>query len=153
MAKVGKDCKLYYRVAGTQSPFVPADWTELTNVRDASTNLEKGEADASTRGSGGWRATLGTLKNGAIEFEMVWDPTDAGFTALQEAFFNDAAIGIAALDGDADGATTQGLVCDMNVLNFTRNEPLEDTVTVSVSLKPAFNITTPPFWYDAAGGS
>lgn len=33
-------------------------------------NLEKGEADVTTRANNGWRATKGTLKEGSIEFEM-----------------------------------------------------------------------------------
>lgn len=37
-------------------------------------------AARTTRANNGWRATAGTLKEGSIEFEMVWDPTDAGFT-------------------------------------------------------------------------
>lgn len=50
-------------------------------------NLEKGEADLTTRASGGWRATEGTLKDASVEFEMVWDTEDAGFTAIKDAYF------------------------------------------------------------------
>jgi hypothetical protein len=48
----------------------------------------------------GWKATAGTLKEGSIEFEMVWDTADAGFTAIQQAYFDNTSIGIAAMDGD-----------------------------------------------------
>jgi hypothetical protein len=40
-----------------------------------------GEADVTTRGNAGWRATVATLKDGSIEFEMVWDTGDADFGA------------------------------------------------------------------------
>lgn len=43
-------------------------------------SLETGEADVTTRANSGWRATVGTLKEASVEFEMVWDTADAGFT-------------------------------------------------------------------------
>ena len=61
--------------------------------------------DVSTRGNSGWRQTLGTLKDGTIEFEMVWDPGDAGFTAIKDAWLNDYAIG----DLNAEHIITQDL--------------------------------------------
>ena len=79
--KLGMDAKLY-RNDGTYE--VP-DWVEMTNVKDLTLNNEKGEADVTTRASNGWRATVGTLKDGSVEFEMVWDTEDESFTAIQEA--------------------------------------------------------------------
>jgi len=76
--KLGLDGKLY-RNNGTYD--VP-DWVELTNVKDVTLNLEKGEADVTVRANQGWRATAATLKEGSVEFEMAWDTDDAGFTAI-----------------------------------------------------------------------
>ena len=74
--KLGLDAKLYFCVAGIGgSP----TWTELTNVKNVTLSLQKGEADVTTRANSGWKATAGTLKEGSIEFEMVWDTADAGF--------------------------------------------------------------------------
>jgi len=144
--KIGLDCKLYYNAAGNENPIVPGNWTELTNCRDVTLNLEKGEADVTTRGNSGWRATAGTIKDGSIEFEMVWDTTDAGFTAIKDAYFNGTAIGLLALDGGVSVSGSQGLAAEMEVTNFTRNEPLEEAVTVSVTLKPAYAAVA-PFWH------
>jgi hypothetical protein len=65
--KLGMEAKLYYGAAGMTAT------TELTNVKDVTLNLESGEADVTTRGNSGWRATVGTLKTGSVEFEMIWD--------------------------------------------------------------------------------
>ena len=55
--RLGMDAKLYRNSGSFGSPI----WTEVTNVKDLTLNLEKGEADVTTRANGGWRATVGTL--------------------------------------------------------------------------------------------
>ena len=72
--RLGMDAKLYHGPAGSTAT------SELTNTRDVTLNLETGEADATTRGSGGWRAIVATLKEGTVGFEMVWDMEDTGLT-------------------------------------------------------------------------
>ena len=133
--KLGMEAKLYYGTAGATAT------TELTNVKDVTLNLETGEADVTTRGNQGWRATVATLKNGSVEFEMIWDTGDAGFTAIQQAYFNNTAIALAILDG----ANGEGLDADFSITNFTRNEPLEEAMTVSVTAKPTYS-TRAPAW-------
>jgi hypothetical protein len=138
--RLGMEAKLYYGPAGSTAT------TELTNVKDVTLNLETGEADVTTRGNQGWRATVATLKNGSVEFEMIWDTGDAGFTAIREAYFNNTAIALAILDGESG----EGLDADFSITNFTRNEPLEEAITVSVTAKPTYS-TRAPAW--ATGGS
>jgi hypothetical protein len=65
--RLGMQAKLYHGTAGASAT------TELTNVKDVTLNLETGEADISVRASQGWRATVATLKNGSVEFSMLWD--------------------------------------------------------------------------------
>lgn len=147
--KLGKDCKAYRCATlldGTNTP-AAATWIEQTNVRDVTQNLETGEADITTRANNGWRATAATLKDGSIDFEMVWDPADAGFTAMQTAWATSAEIAMCFLDGASGTAGSQGLASNFTVTNFTRSEPLEEAVTVSVTLKPSSYTA----WYTAAG--
>lgn len=134
--KLGQDCKLYYCAAGIGGTPV---WLELGNVRQVTTNMQKGETDVTTRGNNGWKASVGTLKEASIEFEMVWDPGNAGFTAIQTAYMNNTAIGIAAMDGPIATSGSQGLWADCSVINFTRDEPLEGAVTAKVTLKPTYS--------------
>lgn len=145
--KLGMNAKLYYKTSGVGGS---GDWTELTNVKDVTLNLEKGEADVTTRGNSGWRATVGTLKEGSLEFEMIWDTEDAGFTAIKESYFNNTPIGFAAMDGDIETTGSQGLQADFAITNFSRSEPLEEAVTVSVTAKPTYSSTAPQ-WVTVSG--
>jgi len=142
-AKTGMQAKLYYKVGGVAAQ---ANWVELTDIKDNTLNLEKGEADVTTRANSGWKASVGAAKSGAVEFEMIWNTDDAGFTALSDAFINDSAIGLAVLDGPKDTGT--GLVADFAIIKFARNEKLEEAITVAVTAKPTYSATA-PVWMEA----
>jgi len=98
-----------------------------------------------TRGNQGWRATVGTLKEGSVEFEMVWDSDDTGFTAIKNAYFNNTPIALAILDHE----NGEGLDADFSITNFSRNEPLEEAITVSVTAKPTYS-TRAPAWVEGS---
>ena len=134
------DAKLYYCAAGIGGT---PTWSELTNVKNVTLNLQKGEADVTTRANNGWKATAATVKEGSIEFEMVWDTTDAGFTAIKTAWFNSSIIGIAAMDGPIATNGSQGLWADCQVIDFSREEPLEEAITVKVTVKPTYSANAP----------
>ena len=138
--RLGMQAKLYYGAAGASAT------SELTNVKDVTLNLETGEADVSVRASEGWRATVATLKNGSVEFTMIWNTEDEGFTAIKNAYFNNTAIALAVLDGEGGS----GLDADFSVTNFTRNEPLEEAITVNVTVKPTY-VSRAPTWVDGGG--
>ncbi len=124
---LGMNAKLYHGAAGSPAP------TELTNVRNVTLNLEAGEADVTTRANLGWRATAPTLRECSVEFEMVWDPADAGFTAIKNAFLTAGLIALKVLDR----ANGQGPDGDFSITSFTRSEELEEALTVSVTAKLA----------------
>lgn len=134
--KLGMEAQLLYKVGGQGGA---GSWTVLGNTRDVTLSLEAGEADVTTRANSGWRATVATLKEGSVEFEMVWDTEDAGFTAIKNAFFNNGPIGLQILD-ETSG---QGLQADFSVTNFSRNEALEEAITVSVTAKVTYSATAP----------
>lgn len=144
MSKVlGQDAKLY-RNAGT---YGAPNWNEVTNVKDLTLNLEKGKADLTTRGNNGWRANAGTLKEAAVEFDMVWDTGDDDFTAIQEAYFDNTSIEFLVLDGDVATSGSQGLRATMDVMSFSRNESLEEALTVSVKVEPTYADNAPE-WHE-----
>ena len=122
---LGKDAKLYHGTAGSTAT------TEMSNVRDVTLNLEAGEADVTTRANSGWRATAPTLRECTCEFEMVWDPADAGFTAIKNAFLASGLIALKILDKTGG----QGPDGDFAITSFSRNEALEEAITVSVTAK------------------
>ncbi len=134
--KLGMNAKAYYGVAGATAN------TLINNIKDVTVNLEKGEADVTTRGNAGWRAKIGTLKDGSIEFEMVWDTEDAAFTAIQQAYFGDSALAFYFIDEEGG----EGLDADFTVMNFSKKEPLEEAQGVSVTIKPTYS-TRAPSWH------
>lgn len=138
--KLGLDAKLYFCVAGIGGT---PTWTELTNVKNVTLSLTKGEADVTTRANSGWKATAGTLKEGSIEFEMVWDTADAGFTAIKNAYFNNSLIGVAAMDGPIATNGSQGLWADCMITDFSRDEPLEDAISVKVTASATVQLGEP----------
>ena len=146
--KLGAEGKVYYKVGGQSGG---GAWLELTNVRDVTASQEAGDADATTRGnaSTGFMASIPTLKDASVDFEMVWDTSDAGFTAIKNAFYAVAAadkiIGLEVFDGDRTDGGTQGLRGDFAIPKFDRSEPLNDLMKVAVTAKLAYS-DTPPSW-------
>jgi len=133
--KLGLNAKAYYGPAGSSAT------NEMTNIKNVTLNLEKGEADVTTRGANGWRLTVGTLRDGSVEFEATWDQDDPAFSAIQSAYFSDSLIALKFLD--AEGGS--GLDDDFSVTKLTRNEPLEEAITASVTVKPSYS-TRAPQW-------
>lgn len=142
---LGLDAKLYYN-SGTYA--VPT-WNVMNNVKDVTLNLSTEEADVTTRGGGGWKQTVATLKDGSIEWKSVWDTADAAFTAVKNAWLNKTPIEFLCLDGDRTVTGKQGLRAICMVTNFTREEPLTDALMVNVSVKPTYDSTNAPTWYVA----
>ena len=139
--KLGLDARLYRNTSAYASPA----WNEVKNVKDLTLSLEAGEADVTTRGNGGWRATIATLKDGSLEFEMVWDTADDDFTAIRTAFLATGSVEFAVLDGAYNTTGSQGLRAAMAITNFSRSEPLEEAIKVSVTAKPTYS-DHPPEW-------
>jgi len=141
--KLGINGKLYYDVAGVADD----TWTEADNVHgDLTLSMENTEADATTRAGGGWKAVITSLTEASLEFQMIWDTADAGFTAFQNAFLNKSTIGIAAMDAAIATVGSEGLKADMTVTRFARSEPQEGPILVDVTLKPTYSATAPA-WY------
>ena len=139
---LGMNAKLYRNTGTYASP----TWTEIDNVRDVTLSMETGEADVTTRAASGWRQSIATLKDAGLDFEMVWDSTDTGFTALKTAFLNGTNVEFLVLDGDSTTSGNQGLRAEMSIMSFSRNEALEEALTVSVTAKPTKGDNAPA-WY------
>ncbi len=114
--------------------------TEVKNVKDLTLNLESGEADVTTRATEGWRATVGTLKDASVEFEILYDTEDEDFGAFASAYFNNSIIALFITDGAGNG-----LDADFSVTGFSVEQPLEEALSVSVTAKPTAS-TRAPSW-------
>ena len=139
---LGMNAKLYYNTGTYGSP----TWTEISNVRDVTLSLERGDSDITTRGGGGWRQSVATIADGSVDFQMVWDNTDTAFAAIKTAFIEATTVEFLVLDGSSSTTGNQGLRAEMAITSFNRNEGLEDALTVDVSAKTAYSANAPA-WY------
>jgi len=131
---LGMNAGLYQGPAGATDP---STMSEVDNVRDVTLNLEAGEADITTRGNSGWRATAPTLRECTVEFQMVWRPGDAVFDAIKAAFLSAGTVALAVLDQKATISGAQGPLGDFSITNFSRNEALEEAIVADVTAKLA----------------
>lgn len=139
----GMDAKLYRNTGSYGSPV----WNEITVAKEVTVSLSTGEADVTTRGNNGWRATIPTLKELSIDFILVFDSADTSdFDAVQTAFLNGTSLDLAALSGSVLLAGSQGPRAVCSVINFSRAEPLEDAIVYNVTAKPAYS-ANPPTWF------
>lgn len=145
--KIGLDCKAYRLTTGTRAAWPgtgsPSNLDEIPNIRDVTLSISKTTADVTTRGGNGWRLSVAALKEGNIDFEMVYDTADTDFTALQAAFLNNTVIAMAFLDGPAATVGTQGFWADFMVSSFEVTQPLEGAAIVRVSVVPTYSGVAP----------
>ncbi len=139
---LGMNAKVYQGAAGADIATV----TEMDNVKDVTLSLEAGEYDHTTRGSQGWQEIDATIRQCSSEFEMPWKPSDAGFVAVKNAFLTGGKVRLAILTGDKDVSGNEGMFGDFCVTSFTRNEPLEEGITASVTVK----LSKFEQWYEAS---
>lgn len=132
MIKLGLDAKLLRGEAGTTGA------TVVENVKDVTLSLESGEADVTTRKTGGWRASAATLKEASLEFNILYDTEDEDYIAFANAYFNNTPIALFVTDGDGSG-----LDADFSITGFTINQPLEEAMNVDVTAKPTASTRAP----------
>ncbi len=121
---------------------------EIDTVNDTvDTSLTRGQANATTRGNNGWKATLGTLKDAEVRFKCVYDFTNLGFTVLMQVYSLGVNVAVAVLDGDKDNAGTAGIWADWQVVSAVKSEPMEEVQTVEFTLKPALTDVPPELVY------
>lgn len=137
---IGLDAVLGYKAGGYGEA---GDFLELANARDVTFDVSHSEADLTSRANNGWRATEPVLKEGELSFQMIWDPADAGFTAIRTAWEGRSIIGMAVLDGPLDSG--KGWKFNGKVIGFTVNQPLEEGIVVDVTIKPTYSTDVPTY--------
>lgn len=144
---LGMDAKLYYGDAvDPASSITPSALTEADNIVDLSCDFDSDEADSTTRANSGWRSTTQTLKGNTITFDIMWDPDDAFFAALKDAYMNNTMLAMAILDQDEGTSGAQGLVANFAVTGFNWSQPIGENQKVDVTIK----IKEYGAWYETA---
>lgn len=140
MIRLGLQHAIFRGTAGSTAS------TLMKNVKDVTFNLEGGEADITTRATKGWRAYAETLKDGSIDFNMLYDDDDADLKAVQLAFLNHTPIAVFVSDGLGNGFDFDAIVT-----NFSWNQSLEEASDVSVTLRPTLvggSLSRAPQWIE-----
>ena len=142
---LGLNSQLGYDVTGLEGGEV---FVLAGNIKDLALNMEKATDDVSTRGGNGFRQVVATLKDGSVEFQMVYDTSDPTFTAFHNAYFLTAneVIGLFVADGVLATIGTQGLKGDFMVTNFSITQNLEEANKVDVTAQLTFSSFT-PVWF------
>lgn len=146
-ARAGIDAKAYVN-NGSPTPLLltganqvawtgDGDTVELNLVQDLTLNLERNEIDVSSRSNNGWREFIGGLKNGGVDTSIRWDPGNAIFDFLFTSWQDATELGYFFADGAIGVTGTVGLLSNMKILTFTRNEPLEGALTADITLRPS----------------
>lgn len=136
MAEVKRSFEATIKWALTQA----GSFADLEIERDVTLTEEWDEADSTARGDGGDATSEPTIRRVTIEFDQIYDPTNAGYQALENAAHTRTPLAFQIVDDDG-----RGLQGDFKVFNFTRNEGLADVMTNNVMLKPCKS-DTPMSW-------
>lgn len=144
-AILGLDAKTYF-IGSVGSPV----WTnEVGPIREETINLEKALADVTDRRAKGWRLQVGTLKEGTVDLQMVYDPEDADYNEFSNAFFNNTQVALGFMDGDCTvTGTYYGLLGAFDVTSLSQPRQLEEAILVDVTVTPVLEDGTdePPRW-------
>jgi hypothetical protein len=124
--------------ARNSASFASPTWVVMTAiVKDVSINLSKNEGDASSRGSK-YELKRGTLRPVSIELTVLNIPADADLVAMQDAYDNDSIIEIALATGAIATSGTVYRRFECEVFDISESQPLNDMVTLKVTLKPTY---------------
>jgi hypothetical protein len=152
MPKKGFENYLYINTGTAETPV----WTEIDLAKDVNVNKDKGELDANCRkyARDGFAVVDDGLKTVGYEFESLVPATgetaNAGFTALESAYNDNASVDIIRADGAMNGTDVPGERVTCGVFGGSRGEPLDGMTTVSYTLKaksvPAAGTFTSGTW-------
>ena len=142
--KIGDDCKAYHNTGTYPVPV----WNEVTNIEDLSLPLSKTLAEFKTRGSKWILKRSGKIDSG-IEFKYIYDKADDDWSVLRDGFLNNTPIEFAIMDEAIATSGAQGLRATCEVVEMPMDQPLEDGVSIAMSIAPA-PADNEPEWYTVA---
>jgi len=135
---LGKDGLL--AVSATAFSEGTPSYSTVSGVTNVDLGIDVDTDDVTTRGSGGFRAYVPTLKDVEITLEMPWDTAATGYLILRDSWVNGSPIAVKCYDGTVVG-TAVGVIGDFYVTKMERSEPLDGAMRASVTLKPAPSTT------------
>jgi TP901-1 family phage major tail protein len=105
---------------------------KIAQVRDATLSIEASEIDVTSFDSNGWVENIAGLKSWSVDAEALFDPADASQQDVYDALVEGTALSIQLFPKDA--ASQKGYAGTVIVTSFEVGVPLDDAVTVSLTL-------------------
>lgn len=125
----------------------PANYILMDNIKDETVNRSASTSDVSTRGTGGWRALVATLKEAGAQFQMVQDASDPDYVAFADLFNTNGTVVMRFFDGIAEATDTPiGIEGTFMITNFSENRSLEEAIMIDVEM--VLSRGTTPTIYD-----
>lgn len=124
-------------VAGYKCVLTETDSSEIIGkARDVDLTITATEIDTTTRDCGGWRFFIQGLKEWSSSIGQLWVSDHAGLDALRDAFFDGTEITAQFYDDNSRGFSGKAIVTGL-----TFGQPLDDAVTLDVTLKGTEELT------------
>lgn len=133
----GKDAILYYQEGGCQGG--AGSWTEICGVTNDSINESAETIEATSRCSGDYNDVVPGMKSIEVSASLIYDPDNAAFAALQDAYDGGDLIGIKLLDGDSGN----GLCFSAFITNFSQTRDIKDIIKIDATFTKGRDPTYP----------
>ncbi len=104
-------------------------WTTVAGQRDATLNMDTGEFDATNKDSANWHEGLAGIRTWNISFDALLSETDTGLGELEDAFIDNAQVGIKLTTAASNTYTGTA-----TLTSYAFNMPYNDVVTASGTL-------------------
>ncbi len=134
-------------LARNSNNFASPAWSTIDNVKDVGVPKGKSMSEATTRGDGGVKTFIGTVKEFGLEFDMNADDEDEHYVALENSYWLNTAIDLLVLRGP-NASGTKGVRMQMEVETFDEKQDLEGHPIVSVKLVIRKTSNTPVARYE-----
>jgi hypothetical protein len=130
----GKTAKLYRNTATNASP----TWVEVPEIRDLDLPMQADQVDDSDRCSN-FKKYSQCLVDLGISGNMTYRNGNANCEAIRDALLAGTVIEWAAMDGDITASGTTGIRFFGLVFSADRGQPLTDSMTVALEIKPTYH--------------
>jgi DNA polymerase/3'-5' exonuclease PolX len=114
---------------------ISIEGTEIASAQNVTVTLTTAEADATTRGSGGYRRTRPTIKDIEVSWEQVVDTDEDTFYTAVQAMTGGSEVTLSVSGG---GILVSG---EFIITNASAPAPLDGIVIGSVTAKPGWTAT------------
>lgn len=131
---LGTDVLIFVNTGTSETPV----WSKVGGQRDASIDRSTATVDMNSKDSGGWETSEPGRNSWSISCDALYAPSDAGVTALKEAWQNKEKVRVQVQEAGA--ATEEG---EAVITAFNTSHPDGDNSTLSVTLQGTGALAAP----------